>query len=78
MNQTIQSCGSCAWYEETNTLCSGYGQCIWLHAHPGMAQEVPYWMLPYSTPDVGATDGADCHQYLRYLPQQQQQEDLTL
>jgi hypothetical protein len=35
-----------------------------------MAQEVPYWMLPYSTPDVGATDGADCRQYLRYLPEE--------
>lgn len=78
MNQAMQSCDSCAWYEETGTFCAGRGRCIWLHAHPGMAQEVPYWMLPYRTQAVSTTDGAECHQYLRYRQHQHEQEDSTL
>jgi hypothetical protein len=33
-------------------------------AHPGMVEEVPFWMMGFST--VNPSDGADCHQYRRH------------
>lgn len=33
-----------------------------------MATEIPFWMAPYQKPIVWRHQGADCHQYLPYLP----------
>ncbi len=57
-------CGNCRWYEEKSSPCLGRGRCIWLMAHPGMVEEVPFWMMGFST--VNPIDGADCHQYRRH------------
>jgi hypothetical protein len=56
-------CGNCCWYEEKPSPCLGCGRCIWLMMHPGMAQELPFWLTSYPAPHVDAQWGADCHQY---------------
>lgn len=71
MNPRHRNCGTCAWYEETNAILS-QGTCIWLQSHPGMVQEVPFWMLPpqwgypSGRPNITSHHGADCHQYRKH------------